>query len=189
MGSEPRNKLFNHGFGFGLDLPAGLILDRVGDVDRIEVGTSQRGGLSASRRHELVRGNGNGADSKTFQLNRVVQTARCTGPSIGESLDYRVGGSQPFENGGGSGLGVRRLLIADYVCDMIPVLQQTLHAIQKNTSAGLRDIEEGDGLAFQSIEPGRRNTFQGRGIVHRTNQCERHLLHRIRCESGPRGIA
>jgi hypothetical protein len=47
--------LFEHRLGPGLNLLARLILDRVGNVHRVEFRASQRCRLGARRGHEFVR--------------------------------------------------------------------------------------------------------------------------------------
>ena len=51
---QASDNLTNRGFGFGLDLVFGLVLNWVLDVNSVEVGPPERTGLRPRRVHELV---------------------------------------------------------------------------------------------------------------------------------------
>ena len=81
------------------------------DVYRVEIGSPQRAGLRARRSHEFMRGHRDRGDAKTFESNRVVQTARRTRSSIGQGFDHRraFGVHELVDHCAGRGLGERRL--------------------------------------------------------------------------------
>ena len=146
---EARDDFFDYPVGLGFEFLAGLILYGVRYVDCVEFGASEGGGLGASGCHEFVGGHGDSRDSESFKLNRVVQTARCAGPSIGESLDYGVRGSEAFKYCGWSGFGVCRLLVADYPGCGVSGFQQMLNPVEEDAPAWFGDVEERDSLATE----------------------------------------
>ena len=90
LSGEPPYDLGNHGLCPGFDLSRRLVLNRMVNVDCVKVRPPKGCGLCSSRKHELVRGYWNRRDTPIFEPDRVVQTARCAGPSIRESLDHRI---------------------------------------------------------------------------------------------------
>ena len=67
----------------GLDLLLRLILDRMRYEDGLQIGAAQSTRLDTGRRPELLRSDRDGRDPELLDANAVVQTARCTGASIG----------------------------------------------------------------------------------------------------------
>lgn len=60
------------------------------NIDRIEVGASQSARLRTCGISEFVRRYRDGRNAKILESRRVVQTARCAGPSIGKGLYYGI---------------------------------------------------------------------------------------------------
>jgi hypothetical protein len=73
---ESGDDLANDGFRSRRDLLRRLVLNRMLDVDRVEIGSSQCAGLRAGRSHKFARGDREGRDPKSLEFHRVVQTAR-----------------------------------------------------------------------------------------------------------------
>ena len=88
---QPANNLFHHGIGARGDLLWGLVLNWMGDVHGFKVRTPQCSGLDPCRAREFVGGHGDCRDSQILQPDRIVQTARGAGPSIGQAFYYGVG--------------------------------------------------------------------------------------------------
>ena len=98
-------------------------MNRVLDVNRVEIGSSQRAGLRARRGHKFMRRDRNRRDAETFEFQRVVQTARRTRPSISQSLDDRraFGLHELVDHRIGRGLGEGRLHHAHNLFDAVAV--------------------------------------------------------------------
>ena len=81
------------------------------DVDSVEIGSSQRGGLRARGSHKFMCGDWDRRDSEAFESYRIVQTARRAGSSIGQSLDNRraFGFDELVNHRVGRGFGEGRL--------------------------------------------------------------------------------
>ncbi len=172
---QSRHNLLNNRIGLGLKLALGLILNRVRHINSVEFRPAQSSSLGAPRGHELVGGHGKSCNSEGFKLDRVVQTARCAGPSIGESLDNRVGGAKAFQNTGRGRFGVGRFLFA-YNCGLaVAVLEQKLNTIEKDAAAGFADIEESDCFAVERAEPGGGCAPPRRIIIQGADKCKRHI--------------
>ena len=88
---QPAHNLFHYGIGARGDLLWGLVLNWMGNVDCIKVRTPQCSGLDPCRAREFVGGHGDCRDSQILQPDRIVQTARGAGPSIGQAFYYGVG--------------------------------------------------------------------------------------------------
>lgn len=73
---EPQNDFIYGRIGARFDFLSGLILDRMGDINRVEIRPSQRCGLRAGCGHKFLGGDGDRRDSQTFKAGRIVQTAR-----------------------------------------------------------------------------------------------------------------
>ncbi len=84
------NDLSDSGIGSLCHLIGGLILYRMRDEDGLIIASSESAGLGPGRSDEFSSCNGNGGDAETFESGDIVQTARCAGPSIGQSLDDAV---------------------------------------------------------------------------------------------------
>jgi len=95
---EPRNDLLASRIRTYFDFRPHLILNRMRNVDRVKLGPAKRGGLRARRCHKRRGRYRDRRDPPSFQLQRVVQTARCAGPSIRQTLDHGVGTADRFEN-------------------------------------------------------------------------------------------
>jgi hypothetical protein len=63
---ESGDDFANGGFRFRRDLLRRLILNRMLDVDRVEIGSSQCAGLRAGRSHKFMRGDRDRRYPKTF---------------------------------------------------------------------------------------------------------------------------
>lgn len=74
---EPRNDFIDHSIGARFDFLPGLILNRMRDINGVEICASERGGLCAGCRHEFLGGDGDRRNSHAFKAGRIVQTARC----------------------------------------------------------------------------------------------------------------
>src|SRR3954468_7027461 len=73
---QPPHDLADHGIRTRFDLAARLVLNRVGHVDGVIVGTGQGRGLGARGGTELVSGNRNSGYAESLERDRIVQTAR-----------------------------------------------------------------------------------------------------------------
>ncbi len=73
-----------------LDLVRSLILDRVRNEHRLQVGPPQLARLHPGGSAEHVRGQRYGGNPFLFESNAVVQTARCAGASVGEGFDHPI---------------------------------------------------------------------------------------------------
>lgn len=122
LANQTRNQLFDNRVRFRLDFLFVLVLDRMGNVDRVEFRPAERGSLGARGGHELMRCDGHRRDPHALQLHSVVQTARCAGASISQTLDHSVGGSNLFDHAGWGRFGKGRLRLANYVRNTIAIL-------------------------------------------------------------------
>lgn len=107
--------MLDHRIGSGVEFVVGLILNRVGDKDGLEIRASERGGLHARRLPELFRGHGNRRDAFVFQSDRIVHTARGAGASIGQGFNnaLHLCLEDPVQNFRGGRLREGRLLEAN----------------------------------------------------------------------------
>src|SRR5574341_1676223 len=76
---QPRDYLVNDGLGLRRNLLRRSILNRMLDVNGVEIGAAQRSGLRARRRHKFARRYGDRRDAQTFQLDRVRSEERRVG--------------------------------------------------------------------------------------------------------------
>jgi len=76
LSSQRVNYRFESVFSFLVDFRDKLILNRMLDVDRVEIGSSQCAGLRAGRSHKFARGDRERRYPKAFEFHRIVQTAR-----------------------------------------------------------------------------------------------------------------
>ena len=76
--------------GLSLDLCLCLILNRMSDINRVEVRAAESARLSARGSHEHIGSDRHCRHAEAFKRGRVVQTARGAGPSIGERFDHRI---------------------------------------------------------------------------------------------------
>ena len=86
MRREARYDFVQRLLGSGFDFGHCLILDWMGHVNGVEVRSSQSGCLRACRESEFMRRDGYRRNAPIFELDGVVQTARCARPSIGQSF-------------------------------------------------------------------------------------------------------
>ena len=84
------NNLLHHGIGTAGNLLRCLVLNWMGHKNSFKSGTPQSAGLNTRGRNELVGGYRHGGNSKIFQANCIVQTARCARPSIGQAFYHCV---------------------------------------------------------------------------------------------------
>src|SRR5581483_1481120 len=142
------------GFGPRFDLFPGLVLDRVRDINRVEVGPPERARLRPGGGHKFGRRHRDRRDPQVFQLRRVVQTARRAGASIGQRFDHGVAprGDESVKHFGGRGFGECRLGLAHYFRNTRALLQQPRQAVEKEIAAGLADVEQADGFARQLVQ-------------------------------------
>ena len=108
----------------------------------------QRRRLRPRGRLELARGDGYRGNSQILQIDRVVQTARCARPSIGQGFDNRVNGPKLFYDSGWGRLRKRGFRRAHNVCYVKSLAEQALQSIEEEVAAGLADIQQTDGLAM-----------------------------------------
>ena len=78
----------------------------MGYVHGFKVRTPQSSGLDSCRAHEFVGGHGDCRDSQILQPDRIVQTARGAGASIGQAFYYGVGVAELLDYRVRSVLGV-----------------------------------------------------------------------------------
>ncbi len=107
---QPPNNLFRRGVGPGGYLLRRLVLNGMRNVNRVKPGASQSAGLYAGRSHEFSGGHGHRGNPQIFKPYRIVQTARCTGPSIGQGFDHRIEASKLLDDRIGRVLCIGRLL-------------------------------------------------------------------------------
>src|SRR5271154_6803349 len=122
-------------------------------VHRVKIGTVERRSLGPRRHPELRSGYGYRRYSKILQIYRVVQTARCARPSIGQCLDNGVYGSKLFDDSGRSRLRERGFRHAHNTRHVKALAEQALQSIEEEVAAGLADIQQSDGLALQTSQP------------------------------------
>ena len=122
------------------------------DVNRIEARTAQGAGLSAGGRNELSSSNGNCGNAQVLQPDRVVQTARCARPSIGQSFNYGIHAAQLLDYSVGSVPGESGLFNAQDFIRLILFSENLFQAIQKEAAAGLTDVQQADLLPCQVLE-------------------------------------
>ena len=77
---------FNSAIGKCLHFFVGAILDRMGDEDAGGI-KSQGGRLGVGCFSEWLRCDKDGGYAARFQVGRIVHTARCARPSIGQAFD------------------------------------------------------------------------------------------------------
>ena len=109
-------------------------------VHRVKIRTIKRR-LGPRGRLELVSDDGYRGQSQILQIYRVVQTARCTRPSIGQRLDNSVDGAKLFHNAGWGRLRKRWFRRAHNVCHLKSFAEQSLQSIEEEVAAddgGLR---------------------------------------------------
>jgi hypothetical protein len=80
-------------------------------------------------------------------MDRVVQTARCARPSIGQSFDNRVDGSKLFDDRGRGRLRECWFHGAHNIRYLMPLAEQAFQSIEEEVAARLADIQQTDGLA------------------------------------------
>lgn len=124
IAGQSRDQFLYYRLRFRFNLCLGLILDRVRNVDGVELRPAQRRGLGSGGGHELVRRHRHRRDSHPFQLQRIVQTARSARPSIGQRLDHRVGSADFLQDGSGRGFREGRLHLPNHRRHTVPLLQQ-----------------------------------------------------------------
>ena len=98
LACQTPHNLVGHSVGARADLLGRLILNRMGNVDCIEAGASQGAGLDASRSCKFRGRDRYGGYTEVFEMDRVVQTARCTRSSIRKSFDHCVQAAQLFDD-------------------------------------------------------------------------------------------
>lgn len=108
-------------------------------VHRVKIRTIKRRRLGPRGRLELVSDGGYRGHSQILQIYRVVQTARCTRPSIGQRLDNSVDGAKLFHNAGWGRLRKRWFRRAHNVCHVKSFAEQALQSIEEEVAAGLAD--------------------------------------------------
>ena len=126
----------------------GRVLDRMRNEDAAHVGQSERARLRLGRIDERRGRHHHRGLAVYLKPYRVVHTARCTRPSIGQSLDNRVNGPKLFYDSGWGRLRKRRLRRADNVGYVKSLAEQLLQSIEEEVAAGLADIQQTDGLAL-----------------------------------------
>ena len=106
---QTANNFVNGSIGARRDFGAGLILDGMRDIDGVKLRSAQRGGLRTGGCHKLRCGHRHGRRTLAFQFQRIVQTARGAGTSIGQTFDDGVHGPDLLQNAGGRWFGESRL--------------------------------------------------------------------------------
>src|SRR5258707_15198828 len=114
----------------------------MGDVNSLKVRTPQGSGLDSCRAHELVGGHGDCRDSQILQPDRIVQTARGAGPSIGQTFDYGVGVAELFDHRVRSVLGVGGLARSYDFGDLVAFPKYFFQAVEKEATARLAYVQQ-----------------------------------------------
>jgi hypothetical protein len=127
------------------------VLDGMFDVDRGRIGAN-RAGLGLGTVRELDGSDKDSGHTLGLEVHRVVHTARRAAASVGQGLhDGAALGGDLSAQVGGSGLGEGGLAVApDLRAARLELLGET---IEEEVAAGLGDVEQPDGLAFEAREP------------------------------------
>lgn len=119
---------------------SGLVLYGMRYVYRIKVWTVERRGLGPCSRLELRSDHRHCGYTQTLQTYRVVQTARCARPSIGQRFHDGIDGSKLFDNAGRGRLRECGFCRAHNTRDMKALAEQELEAIEEEAATGLANI-------------------------------------------------
>lgn len=133
------------------DLRLRLILNRVRNINRIEVWPTESRGLNPCSPTKLIRRDWHGRNSEIFQLNRIVQTARGAGASISEGFNDALtlipqNSVADFRR---RAFRKRRLRISNHFPDAELFFQQFLDPIQKMRAARFADIQKPNRRIFK----------------------------------------
>ena len=148
--SESSNNLLDNSVRSSFNFLSGLVLDWMRYVHRVEIRTVESRGLGTCGRLELASGDGYGGHSQILQIYGVVQTARCTRPSIGKRLNNRIDGSKLFDDRGRGRLRERRLHCAHHIGYVKALAEQPFESIEEEAATCLADVQQTDGLAAQT---------------------------------------
>lgn len=138
---QPRYDFVQRGVRSRLYFDGRLVLDGMRHVNGVKVRPAESGSLGSGRQHELVRRYGYCGDSPILKPDRVVQTARCARPSIGQRFDYGIQAAQFFQQWLRGRFRVGGLHFTDDAPNTITIEQQAFETIQKDTASRLADIE------------------------------------------------
>src|SRR6266700_203866 len=150
---QSAHNLFRHSVCAGRDLLWSLVLYGMLDIDRVKAGASQRIGLNARRGHELSGGDRHCGNPHIFQMDRVVQTARCARSSIGQGFYYSVRAAQLFDDLRRCNLREGRFARADDPRCAEARAQDLFQTIEKKTAPGLADVEQGYPFSRKRTKP------------------------------------
>jgi hypothetical protein len=81
-------------------------------------------------------------------MDRVVQTARCARPSIGEGFDDGIRATKLLDDNFRSRFREGGLHRAHNIRHMKLLAEQLLQSIEEEIATGLADIQQADGLAL-----------------------------------------
>src|SRR5260221_14104450 len=86
-------------------------------------------------------------------MDRVVQTARCARPSIGQGFNHSVGAAKLFDDLRWCDLRESRLARANNLRCAEARTQDLFQTIEKKTAPGLADVEQGDLFSRKRTKP------------------------------------
>lgn len=121
-------------------------------VHGVEIWTVECRCLGSRSRPKLVGSHRYRRNSQVFQAYCVVQTARCTRPSIGQCLDNSIDSSKLLNNIVGGGLCECRFRDAHNIPYLNLFPEQVLQSIQEEATTRFANIHQTNGPALQALQ-------------------------------------
>ena len=149
---QSRNDLVQRAVGLRFNFACGLILNRMLHIDGIEIRPTQGSGLSASRQCKLGCCDSHGRNTPILEPDRIVQTARCAGPSVGQGLDHSIYSPQFLNDLFRGRLSESWFRVPHDAPNSRSFQKQRFEAIKEDGTSGFAYIQKRDRFSRKSLQ-------------------------------------